>query len=76
MKRGSFASGLIAELPRIEGECAKAVGDEAIEQATATTRRVFDELEGQLCQICKRLALLLARVGATLEIDGVEQLLL
>ena len=74
--RGSFANGTIAEPPRIEGECAKAVGEGATEQVSVTTRKFFDEFEERLRKICKRSALSLARVGATLEIDGVEQLLL
>lgn len=47
----SYADSLIAELSRIEGECVKAVGREAIEQVSATTRRFFDEFEGQLRKI-------------------------
>lgn len=47
----SYAEALIAELSRIEGECVKAVGREAIEQVSATTRRFFDEFEGQLRKI-------------------------
>lgn len=72
LMRGNFANGMIAEPPRIEG----AVGEGAIEQVSVTTRKFFDEFEERLRKICKRSALSLARVGATLEIDGVEQLLL
>lgn len=46
--RGSFANGMIAEPPRIEGERAKAVGEGPTEQVSVTTRRVFDEFEKQL----------------------------
>ena len=52
------------------------LGEGATEQASVTTRKFFDEFEERLRKICKRSALSLARVGATLEIDGVEQLLL
>ena len=51
LKRGSFANGMIAEPPRIEGECSKAVGKGATERVSVTTRRVFDEFEKQLCKI-------------------------
>ena len=47
----SFANGMIAELSRIEGECAKVVGEGATERADVATRRVFDEFEKQLCKI-------------------------
>ena len=42
----SHADALIAELSRIEGECVKTVGREAIEQVSMTTRGFFDEFEG------------------------------
>lgn len=42
---------MIAEPPRIEGECSKAVGKGATERVSVTTRRVFDEFEKQLCKI-------------------------
>ncbi len=44
LKRGSFANGMIAESPRIEGERVSAVGEGATEQANVATRRVFDNL--------------------------------
>lgn len=51
LKRGSFANGMMAESPRIEGECVNAVGEGAAEQANVATRRVFDEFEERLRKI-------------------------
>lgn len=49
--RGSFANGMIAEPPRIEGGRVNAVGEGAAEQANVATRGVFDEFEERLCKI-------------------------
>ena len=42
---------MMAESPRIEGECVNAVGEGAAEQANVATRRVFDEFEERLRKI-------------------------
>ena len=51
LKRGSFANGMIAEPPRIEGERVNAVGEGAARQANVATRRVFGEFEERLRRI-------------------------
>ncbi len=51
LMRGSFANGMIAEPPRIEGERVNAVGEGAAEQANVATRGVFDDLRSGCAKI-------------------------